>query len=70
MNNQPATSERFDDDELELLAEALRCLREIKVDAHTHIVGVPGHEHLTPHDFGIPQIDRLLAKLEQAESRA
>ena len=58
----------LDSAEIELLAEGLHRLREIKVQAHTEIVAVPGHERFTPQDFGIPQIDALLEKLDVAQA--
>ena len=49
-----------------LLVEALHRLRETKQEALKTVraEGVkPGGRHFDERDFGIPQIDRLLAKL-------
>ena len=50
--------------ELELLNEALFRLRETKVNAHREILTVPGHESFKAEDFGIPQIDALIKKVD------
>jgi hypothetical protein len=60
------TAQDFDSNELQLLAEGLHRLREVKMDAHEAIVKVPGHECFTPADFGVPTIDATLAKITAA----
>jgi len=58
----------FNESEFNLLCEALHRLRETKVEAHAALIGLPGHERFTQRDFGIPDIDTLLEKLDAAES--
>jgi len=58
--------QEVDSNDLELLAEALHRLRDVKVEAHAEIVRAPGHERFTPADFGVPKIDALLAKIAAA----
>lgn len=53
--------------DLDLLAEGLQRLREGKVEAHSTVVKVPGHERFTLADFGVPKIDALLAKIDAAQ---
>lgn len=50
-----------------LIVEALHRLRETKQEALKTVRGEgvkPGGRHFEERDFGIPQIDRLLAKLD------
>ena len=56
----------LDSNDLELLADGLLRLREVKVEAHSTVVKAPGHECFTLADFGVPKIDNFLAKIESA----
>jgi len=58
--------QELDTHDLALLTEALHRLRQVKVEAHAELVKVPGHESFTLADFGVPEIDALLAKVESA----
>ena len=58
--------QELDSNDLELMAEALHRLREVKVAAHTAVVASPGHAHFTLADFGVPKIDAVLAKIDAA----
>lgn len=50
-----------------LLTEALHGLRKVKREAYEVVSKAPNHEHFTPHDFAIPQIDHLIARIDALE---
>jgi hypothetical protein len=63
--------QELNDSELDLLVEGLQRLREVKVEAHATVVKKsPGHERFTRADFGVPQIDALMAKIESFQDQA
>jgi len=68
-NNHQATADRFDSAELELLAEGMHRLRELKVTALAEVTAVAGLERFTPRDFGVPQIDALIEKLDVLQAQ-
>jgi hypothetical protein len=57
----------FNDAELEIFIDALGRLREVKVEALD--TAKESRFPFTPHDFGIPQIDGLLERVETEYNR-
>lgn len=57
----------FNDGELEMFIDALGRLREVKVEALD--VATENRFPFTPKDFGIPQIDALLVRVETEYNR-
>lgn len=62
--------QELDSNDLELLSDGLLRLRDLKVEAHSTVVKAPGHERIRLADFGVPKIDALLLKIEQAAELA
>ena len=57
---------KLTESEAQLVTEALHGLRKVKRQAYEVLSKTPGH-HFTPHDFAIPQIDHLIARIDALE---
>jgi hypothetical protein len=54
----------FSEDEVQFLVQGLDLLLASKRQAYSQACDGAYHQVFTPHDFGIPQIGKLLDKIE------
>jgi hypothetical protein len=65
----PGRFEKFSDSERWVLGEALRELLQVKKEAMAIAnadLGSDPRNHFTEHDFGIPELERMMDELEDA----